>query len=171
MGVMTPNRFARALPLMTMFVLAACGSSASSTAPSAARSPTAAPSVLPSPTGSAPAPAAGQTDTEWGRIWDTLPGNFPVYPGSTQGDETATGPASANLVVDGLDAKGIVIVFQTLLKQAGYQTVGLQGPLEDGSYVLDMTGPTAGCRIQVGAAPTGSLTILTILYGAACPHG
>lgn len=162
MGAMTPTRSALALSLATMFVLAACGSSASSAAPT----PTAAASV----TGSAPAPAAGQTDTEWGRIWDTLPGNFPAYPGSTPGEETATGPASANLVVDGLDAKGVVGLFQTLLKQAGYQTVALQGPLEDGSYVLDMTGPAAGCKIQVSAAPTGSLTTLTILYGTACPH-
>ena len=168
---MTSNRLALALSLVTLLTLAACTSSASSAASSAAPSPTAAPSVLPSVTGSAPAPADGQSDTEWGRIWDTLPSGFPVYPGSTPGEETATGPASANLVVDGLDAKGIVTLFQTLLKQAGYQTAGLQGPLEDGSYVLDMTGPAAGCKVQVSAAPTGSLTTLTILYGAACPHG
>ena len=157
--------------LAVMFVLAACSSSTSSTAQSRAPSPTGAPSALRSVTGSAPPSAGGQTDTEWGRIWDTLPGNFPVYPGSTPGEETATGPASANLVVDGIDAKGIVTLFQTLLKQAGYQTVALQGPLEDGSHVLDMTGPAAGCKVQVSATPTGGLTTLTIMYGAACPHG
>ena len=82
----------------------------------------------------------------------------------------ATGPASADLVVDGVDAKGIATVLQTLLRQAGYTTVGLSGPLEDGSYVLDMTGSAAGCKVQVSATPTGGLTTVTILYGAACPH-
>jgi hypothetical protein len=112
----------------------------------------------------------GQTDTEWGRIWDTLPSGFPTYPGSTPGEETATGPASANLVVDGIDSKGIATLLQTLLTQAGYTTNGLSGPLEDGGYVLDMTGSPPGCKIQVTASPTGSLTTITILYGAACPH-
>jgi hypothetical protein len=164
MGVMTSNRVALALSLTTIVVLIACGSSDASVAPTA----TTATSALPSPTSTAP--AAGQTDTEWGRIWDTLPSNFPAYPGSTPGEETATGPASANLVVEGLDAKGIATLLQTLLTQAGYTTVGLSGPLEDGSYVLDMTGPTAGCKVQVSASPTGTLTAVTILYGASCPH-
>ena len=162
---MTSKRLSLGFSLVTVFVLAACGSSAASSAPT----PTAVASAIPSPTGSIP-PVAGQTDTEWGPIWDTLPSNFPTYPGSTPGEETAAGPASANLVVDGLDAKGIATLLQTLLTQAGYTTVGLSGPLEDGSYVLEMTGAAAGCRVQVTAAPTGTLTTLTILYGAACPH-
>lgn len=165
MASMTANRSALAVALVTLFVLAACGSSSSSVTPRPSPSASAQPSV----TGSIP-PAASQTDTEWGRIWDTLPSGFPTYPGSTPGEETATGPASANLVVDGLDAKGIATLLQTLLTQAGYKTEGLQGPLESGGYVLDMTGPVAGCKVQVSATPTGSLTTVTILYGAACPH-
>jgi len=164
---MTSSRFAIALSLVAVFVLAACGSGASSAAPSATgvASRSTPPSVAPSS-----GIAAGQTDTEWGRIWDTLPIGFPSYPGSTPAEETATGPASADLVVDGVDAKGIATVLQTLLRQAGYTTVGLSGPLEDGSYVLDMTGSAAGCKVQVSATPTGGLTTVTILYGAACPH-
>jgi hypothetical protein len=161
----TLDRRAVAVALVSLFAFAACGSSASSATPT----PAAAASVVPSVTGSIP-PVSGQTDTEWGRIWDTLPSGFPTYPGSTPGEETASGPASANLVVDGLDAKGIATLLQTLLTQAGYTTAGLSGPLEDGSYVLDMTGPPAGCKLQVTAAPTGGLTTVTILYGAACPH-
>jgi len=162
---MTPSRLVLPLALMAMIVLAACGSSTSS----ATQRPSEPASAHPSVTGSIP-PAAGQTDTEWGRIWDTLPSGFPTYPGSTPGEETATGPASADLVVDGLDARGIATLLQTLLTQAGYKTDGLQGPLESGGYVLDMTGPVAGCKLQVTATPTGSLTTITILYGAACPH-
>lgn len=162
---MTPNRSTIILTLTALFAFAACGTSG----PSASLNPTVAPSVQPSVTGSIP-PVAGQTDTDWGRIWDTLPSRFPTYPGSAPGEETATGPASADLVVDGLDAKGIVTLFQTLVTQAGYATAGLSGPLENGGYVLDMTGPAAGCKVQVSATPTGGLTTLTIMYGAACPH-
>lgn len=164
---MNPVRLAVTLWLAVLFVLSACGQGASSAAPSttAAASRSALPSVAPS--GGA---AAGQTDTEWGRIWDTLPSGFPTYPGSTPAEETATGPASADLAVDGIDAKGIATLLQTLLERAGYETVGLSGPLEDGSYVLDMTGSATGCKVRVSAAPTGGLTTVTILYGAACPH-
>jgi len=167
---MTSIRAALAYTLFAVVALAACGTNTSSAAPT----PTAARSAVPSSaatslTGTVP-PAGGQTDTEWGPIWDTLPAGFPSYPGSTPGEETATGPASANLVVDGVDAKGIATRLEGLLQGAGYTTVGLSGPLEDGSYVLDMTGSGAGCRLQVSAAPTGGLTTITILYGAACPH-
>jgi hypothetical protein len=112
---------------------------------------------------------AGQTDTDWGRIWDSLPKGFPAYPGSTSGEEATTGPASAVIAVQTADAKGIVTFFQTALQNAGYVADGLSGPLEDGSYVLDMTGAPAGCELQVRAAPTGGLTTVTILYGASCP--
>ncbi len=152
-------------------VLAACGTAASSDTPSANQnpSPTARPSARSSFSGSLP-PAGGQTETDWGTIWDTLPKGFPTPPGSTPAEETATGPASANLVVDGSDAKGIATGVQQALGVAGYKTKGLQGPLEDGSYVLEMTGSPVDCRVQVTAAPTGGLTTVTIMYGAACPH-
>jgi len=159
--------------LITLAVaLGACADAGGTATPRPTGTTGPAPSVattatLPATSSTAP---SGQTDTEWGRIWDRLPSGFPTYPGWTPGEETATGPASANLVVEGIDAKGIATLLQTLLTQAGYTTAGLSGPLEDGSYVLDMTGPPAGCKLQVTAAPTGGLTTLTILYGAACPH-
>jgi hypothetical protein len=61
-------------------------------------------------------------------------------------------------------------MLQARLEAAGYTTVGLGGPLEDGTFTLDMTGSPAGCMLQIRAAPTGGLTTVTILYGAACPH-
>ena len=164
---MTPHRFvgARGALILTLLVLAGCGTTASSPTPDATVRPSAQPSVG----GSSP-PVEGQTETDWGTIWDTLPKGFPTPPGSTPAEETATGPASANLVVDGSDAKGIATGVQEALGAAGYKTKGLQGPLEDGSYVLDMTGSQADCQVQVIAAPTGGLTTITILYGAGCPH-
>jgi hypothetical protein len=113
---------------------------------------------------------ADQTDTDWGRIWDTLPSGFPTYAGSTPAGETAPGAASATLAVDGNAAADITTWMQTKLASASYTTEGLSGPLEDGSYVLDLIGPEPGCRVQVLAAPLGSMTTVTIMYGAACPH-
>jgi hypothetical protein len=114
--------------------------------------------------------AVGQTDTDWGRIWDTLPKGFPSVPGATTADEGAAGPASANLVVQGTDAKGVATGLQGFLTQAGYSTIGLSGPLENGGFVLDMSGSPSDCRLRVTATPTGSLTTVTVLYGASCPH-
>ena len=113
---------------------------------------------------------ASQTDTAWGRIWDTLPGGFPAIPGSTPTDAT-DGPASAVLVVQGDAAKSIATSMQAALSAAGFRTEGLSGPLEDGSYVLDTAGAPAGCVVQVTAKPLGGVTTVTIMYGAVCQHG
>ena len=59
---------------------------------------------------------------------------------------------------------------QSALTAAGYTTAGLSGPLEDGSFTLDMTGPPAGCKVELRVTPTGGLTSLKILYGAGCPQ-
>jgi hypothetical protein len=153
--------------------LAACSASASPTPPSP--STTAGPVVSSAPSAARPAatgPASttSQTDTDWGRIWDTLPSGFPTIAGSTPADEASVGPASAILVVDGGAAKTTATSLQTKLEAAGYTTTALGGPLEDGTYTLDMTGPPTGCMLQVTATPTGGLTTIAIQYGAACPH-
>jgi hypothetical protein len=166
------SRRAIGLGLAATFALAACASTATSSSPSAEASVA---STAPSPAGVSVGPSggspAGQTDTEWGRIWDTLPSDFPKITGSTPSDEASTGPASATLVVNGDTAKAIATSLQAKLETAGFATVGLSGPLEDGTYVLDSAGATAGCKVQVTAKPLGSVTTVTILYGAACPHG
>ncbi len=162
--------------LAMVLSVAACSSGTGSSVPSGPAITRTAPAVSPGATvasssaGGSLAPLAGQTDTDWGRIWDTLPGGFPTISGATAGEETATGPATADLIVDGVDAKGITTRFETLLEGAGFTTAGLSGPLENGGYVLTMNGSAPGCEVQVSVAPTGSLTTLTILYGASCPH-
>jgi hypothetical protein len=159
--------------LVAIVVLAACdpGSTAGpSSTPKASARPTSG-SAAPSAASNGGGVQPSQTDTDWGRIWDGLPNGFPRYPGSTAGDEGATGPVSAIVLVQTADAKGIATFFQSALQDAGYTIDGLSGPLEDGGYVVDMTGSTAGCKLQVTAAPTGGLTTVTIMYGAACPFG
>jgi len=152
-------------------VLAACGTAGSSRSSTPTSIPSVTGTIPDTPVSTAPSsgPKTGQTDTAWGRIWDGLPPSFPVVPGATP-DESATGdPASAVLVIDGGDAAGVTHLLQTELKTAGYTAVGSAEPLEDGSIVLEMTGHEAACRIQVTATPTGGLTTVRILYGAACP--
>jgi len=118
------------------------------------------------------APGAGQTDTEWGRIWDTLPKGFPVYTGATRSDETNLGPASAVEVIQGPAAVDLIGWYDTQLEAAGYRVVALNGPMEDGGFTLDMTGPKTDCRLEVRVVPMGASTGflgIPIMYGADCP--
>jgi hypothetical protein len=117
------------------------------------------------PSGSA---LAGQTDSDWGRIWDRLPAAFPIYPGAAPADEAQTGPVSAIFAVEGQDAQAIAAWIQAEVEHDGYRTESLNGPLEDGSFVLESVGE-AGCRVEVAVAPLGGLTTMTVRYGAACP--
>ena len=156
------------LSVVVAIALAACSSAGSSASPS----PSSPPRAAVTPTAAAGSQsAASQSDTDWGRIWDSLPSGFPTIAGSTPSEEAATGPASATFTVSGDAAKTIATTLQTQLSAAGYTTVALGGPLEDGTYTLDMSGQPAGCFLQVKAAPLGSVTTVTILYGATCPHG
>ena len=107
-----------------------------------------------------------QTDTSWGRIWDALPNDFPL-PAEFQPAETGGGPASATMDVPG-SVTATVAFLQSELEVAGFRTESLSGPLEDGSQVLESFGE-GGCRIRSSVAPLGGVTILTVLYGAACP--
>jgi hypothetical protein len=44
----------------------------------------------------------------------------------------------------------------------------VSGPLEDGGMTLDSEG-AAGCMARTTIARTGSVTTMTVLYGATCP--
>ncbi len=114
------------------------------------------------------APGAGQTDTEWGRIWDDVPPGFPRFPGSTVADDAAPEPASLRLAVPDGDPQAIAAWMQAALETATYSTEGLSGPFEDGSLVLDSVGD-GDCRIETVVAPLGGMTFVTVRYGAACP--
>jgi hypothetical protein len=156
------------LATILAIALAACQSTTASLAPAAS---SAAPSSESSPLAETSLPPlAGQTDTDWGRIWDSLPAGFPSYPGSAPAEEATTGPASAVLAVQGVEARTVADWILSKLEQATYRTEALSGPLEDGSFVLDSTGSARDCRVQVSIAPLGALTIVTVRYGASCPE-
>jgi hypothetical protein len=169
------SMFARRVAIGTALLLglAACQPATGSVPPAASGSAAAASSAPPAgsslPVAASSSVQAGQTETAWGRIWDSLPTGFPTYPGSTPAEEAATGAVSAVLAIQGVDAKTITGWIQSKLELASYSTEALSGPLEDGSFVLDSTGPAPGCRVQVSIAPLGGLTTITVLYGAGCP--
>jgi hypothetical protein len=163
------------LPLVLL--LAGCGSPGSSPTASPGTSAGGVPAATPS--SDAPVPssvstspsssiAAGQTDTEWGRIWDTVPSGFPRFPGSTVADDASSDPASARFSVPGGDPKAIATWMQAALEEAGLNTDGLNGPAEDGSFVLDSVGD-GQCRVRTTIAPLGDMTFITVLYGSDCP--
>ena len=111
---------------------------------------------------------ATQTDTAWGRIWDRVPEAFPVFPGATRADAIDAEPVSATFMAEGADAREIIGWMQMQLERATFATEALNGPQENGGYVLDSTGPP-DCRTQVTAAPLGTLVNIQIRYGADCP--
>jgi hypothetical protein len=160
------------LTFAAAFIVGACNLTTPTPSPSSA--PASVASVAPSaeasnsPGPSNPAPQVGQTDTDWGRIWDALPAAFPVYPGAAPAEQAESDPVSATFALEGQETKTVAAWMQSELERATYTTEALSGPLEDGSFVLTSTG-SAGCRVQVSAAPLGSLTIVTVRYGAACP--
>ena len=114
--------------LLVALAVVACGSTAPSAlairraaqATAAPTTPTEASEPVAEPTPAATAAAAeGQTDTEWGRIWDTLPAGFPVFPGATPSEEAATGPATAVYVVEGSEPDQIATWYQDAFELAG----------------------------------------------------
>jgi hypothetical protein len=159
-----------------VILLAGCGSSGALEGASSAVTPSTAVAVSKPPESVAPtvAPSAStgatQSDTAWGRIWDSLPKTFPAVPGGTASEEGATGAASAVYTFQGQSSKDVAALMQRLLSSAGYSTLGLTGPLENGGYVVDMAGQPPGCKVQAEVAPTGTFTTLSILYGATCRH-
>lgn len=159
------------LVVQLVLVVAACGPAASSTSsPATTTASTAEASAAASPPSatSTSAAAASQTDTEWGRIWDTVPADFPVFPGATPADDAGGEPASARFAVEGGNPQAIAAWLQDALEQVTFSTLGLNGPGEDGGYVIDSTGE-GDCRIQTTIAPLGSMTFVSVRYGAACP--
>jgi hypothetical protein len=170
-----------ASPRESALALLACGlvalvligcSTAPSNGPSSAPSPSAAasPTDVPGSAGLSPSPGeVSQTDTDWGRIWDAVPPTFPRPPGSSGAQPIGREPTSADLELEG-DAAGVIEFYQTMLKPPNFET-DKQGPLEDGSWVLNGFIPSSECQWQVTATPLGGLSHVSILYGAGCPLG
>jgi len=134
------------------------------------------------PTGSTPAapsldieqpgltPSTGQSDTDWGPIWDVLPPGFPEPPGGEPA-EADSGPVSAAWTVPKsalANPRDVAQFYVDQFSAVGYGG-GRDGPLEDRSYTA-WASNGYGCDILVTAVPRGAEeTFVTVLYGAGCP--
>lgn len=107
-----------------------------------------------------------QTETAWGRIWDDLPDSFPSPTGAEPATDTGQGPASAQLVVTAA-ASDVADGYVSALHAAGW-TVSKEGPLEDGSIVVNATN-AGSCKAQVTVHAISDASLVAVLYGASCP--
>lgn len=166
---------ALAIPALTaltaLAVLAACSPGPTGTpAGSGASTPPSTTSSTTTPATASPgATPPGQTETAWGRIWDAVPPSFPAIPGA-QPAEAGAEPVSAAFDLPA-GAGGVADVARTYVDALGEEgwSVTVDGPLEDGSLVVDAARAGTLCQVRVQAIPLGGIVRLTVLYGASCP--
>jgi hypothetical protein len=186
-----PTRSPLAALAVVTILVAACGAATSSTAaapsaatppavtqrtpsPSHAATPNPTPVLTPVPGGASDEPNPppvnpGTTVTDWGRILDAVPKDFPVYPGAEPA-ELPEGPNSGAWSV-GADVESVSTWYRDRLKAAGFTSQDLSSPLEDGSRVLDITTDLPECRIQLTFRPANGSTMIMVMYGAGCAGG
>jgi hypothetical protein len=126
--------------------------------------PTSAYHPLPTPAATPPS----KTRTSWGVIWDALPRGFPTPPAAAPTETGDPEPASATLAVP-TAAAATTEWYRSALPAAGYSIESVNGPYENGGYVIDAVGTSPDCRVQLSLARTGTTTTVTILFAAACP--
>src|SRR4029077_1053560 len=160
-AVGAPRRITMFLAAATLALLAGCTTSTTTPSPSrnvATPTPTP-PTASPGPT-AAPTPGQtrpGQSDTDWERIWNDAPADFPAYP-AARPTETGAGPASAILDAGTSRPAQVTEFYRSAFAAAGFSIVSRDGPREDGSYELLVSGP-GGCHIRVTTTPLGGSTI------------
>jgi hypothetical protein len=164
----TAARAAAVVLITTIAIVSACGST-NPTSPTPSASP-ANPTLTPVPGGPSTAPPAaasvGQTDTEFGRIWDGLPPSFPRLPGSTPTD--LPGAFSGAFAIPGEPEPAAEALRAALVGHGFRAEVGT--PLEDGTVVVDAGDATAACRIEARLTPRSGTVVMSVLYGASCPY-
>jgi hypothetical protein len=129
------------------------------------------PSLTPVPGGPASAAASpsvpATTNVEgFGAIFDGLPPSFPQLPGQEPAD-VGTGPTSGSFAASTNPQAASEVIRRGLVAQGWSVDIG--SPLEDGSIVLDATGPGVGCKTEVRLTPQSGSVIMSVLYGASCP--
>jgi hypothetical protein len=110
----------------------------------------------------------GQSDTDWGPIWDDVPPAYPVPEGAKPA-EAANGPVSAAYTVASSIAtpRALAEFYAGALDEGGYGGTGIDGPLEDGSLTVWSTSGY-GCDSLVTILPRGQESLITVLFGALC---
>ena len=106
------------------------------------------------------------TKTDWGVILDSVPEDFPRYPGAASIDSPDEPVSEALETDDGVDE--VAAWYREALDAVGYATLDLSPPLEDGSRVLDSQADLPECRVQSTFRPAGDTTMITVLFAAGC---
>jgi hypothetical protein len=110
------------------------------------------------------------TQTPWGRILDTVPATFPVFPDATVAD-TPPGGAVSGAWVSKASVSEVATWYRDALRAASFAKVDVGSPLEDGSRVVDVQGDLPECKAQVTVKPQGDATMISVLFGAGCAGG
>lgn len=120
-------------------------------------------------TESLPPNLPGQSDTDWGPIWDAVAPSYPVPEGAKPAD-AATGPVSGAYTVatSVSTARQVADFYASALEEANFGGTGIDGPLEDGSFQV-WSSTSDGCNSRVTILPRGQESLITILYGTLCP--
>jgi hypothetical protein len=110
----------------------------------------------------------GQSETEWGPIWDAVPQSYPV-PDGAEPAEADQGPVSGAYTVATSVAtpKTLASFYAVALEDGGFGGTGIDGPLEDDSYSV-WSSSGYGCDTLVTILPRGEESLITILFGALC---
>ena len=174
MSATIDSMFRPAAGVLAAFVLVAgCSSpvgTPGSTTGSTPANPTPPVDGRPTPTPVDTGIPTGQTDTEWGPIWNEVPPGFPE-PAGSEPAEADSGPVSAAYAVPAAAFPNPLEVAQFYVDRFAYAGYGgsRDGPLEDGSYTA-WASNGYGCDILVTAVPRGDAeTLATVFYGAGCP--
>jgi hypothetical protein len=111
----------------------------------------------------------GQSETDWGPIWDAVPPSYPV-PEGAEPAEADHGPVSGAYTVatDISTARELADFYAAALDEGGFGGTGIDGPLEDGSFTV-FSSSGYGCDSQVTILPRGQESLITVLYGSLCP--
>jgi hypothetical protein len=138
-------------------------------------SPTSAPQGTPGSPGTAPpiepTPVTGNATviaSPLGPIWDAVPPEFLLFAGARPVEIDEPVRVALDHPAQAASPADIANAYVADLGIGGWRTV-VNGPIEDGSIVVDAVRDGSTCRAQVRATPLGGIVRITVLYGAGCP--
>jgi len=150
--------------LFLVATVGACVPSPTEAPQRTATSPATAPPVEPTPVTGNPT----VIEAPWGPIWDAIPPEFLIFAGAQPVEIGEPVSAALDHPAQAASPADIANAYVTDLGIGGWRTV-VNGPIEDGSIVVDAVRDGTTCRAQVQATPLGGIVRITLLYGAGCP--
>jgi hypothetical protein len=107
-------------------------------------------------------------ESVWGPIWDAVPPEFLVFAGAEPVAIEEPVSAALDHPTQAASPADIANAYATALSIGGWSTV-VNGPIEDGSILVDAVRDSTRCRAQVRATPLQGIVRIRVLYGADCP--